>query len=680
MVSDAASGLERLAPAASYGVWFLPGGALFAARTTFRWFDGPLATALVRALARPRPRLALAQEAAASAQRPLSEALFALMCWHDDGLLTVQPDEPPPFESPAACPAPLVLYRSLAEPGLAERLPEDRPALFVSPYADGLWIGPYVAPGDAAALAEACARAARTHPAEALARRLGGTCVHAPTPGAARSCWEAARPWLERPERLRGQVRWMAEGERPCTFRLWETARPRRPAPFCGVPDGGYRTVSPSATVRRVRSLVNPVAGPVAALRRARMPGPGLTMHLGAHGLSHTPLSFAHLRESRQWSAGKGVTAAQAQASAVCEALERHCGVWRGNEPVRHACWQDLDGAIHPHDLLLFSEAQYDARARSNARDASPASWVPERFAPNVPVLWSPVRSLLNGQERFVPAAWAYYGTTDPEALRFMAADSNGAAAGNTREEALLQGLLELAERDAVALWWYSRARRPGVDLDALAHPLLDGVRTCCQRLHRDLWALDLTHDLGLPVFAALSRRRAEDVGGPEHVVFGFGCHLDPAVALLRAVSELVQALPYDALRPKRPGAIPGLPDWGTTATRWLTSATVLDEPYLLPSDAPPTCVPLPPRRLDGPLGDAVQAVLSRIAAAVPDVLVLDQTRDDVPLHVVKVLAPGLRHFWRRLAPGRLYTVPQALGWTDRPIQEPDLNPWPMFA
>ncbi|MDE0714509.1 MAG: YcaO-like family protein, partial [Gammaproteobacteria bacterium] len=60
--------------------------------------------------------------------------------------------------------------------------------------------------------------------------------------------------------------------------------------------------------------------------------------------------------------------------------------------------------------------------------------------------------------------------------------------------------------------------------------------------------------------------------------------------------------------------------------------------------------------------------------------LVLDQTRPDIGMPVVRVIVPGLRHFWERFAPGRLYEVPVALGWTGHPLQESDLNPVPVIA
>jgi ribosomal protein S12 methylthiotransferase accessory factor len=61
------------------------------------------------------------------------------------------------------------------------------------------------------------------------------------------------------------------------------------------------------------------------------------------------------------------------------------------------------------------------------------------------------------------------------------------------------------------------------------------------------------------------------------------------------------------------------------------------------------------------------------------EVLVLDQTRPDIGLNVVKVIVPGMRHFWKRLAPGRLYDVPVKLGWLPESLKENQLNPVPMF-
>jgi ribosomal protein S12 methylthiotransferase accessory factor len=42
----------------------------------------------------------------------------------------------------------------------------------------------------------------------------------------------------------------------------------------------------------------------------------------------------------------------------------------------------------------------------------------------------------------------------------------------------------------------------------------------------------------------------------------------------------------------------------------------------------------------------------------------------------VRVVAPGLRHFWARFGPGRLYDVPLRAGWLSRALDEGELNPF----
>ena len=56
----------------------------------------------------------------------------------------------------------------------------------------------------------------------------------------------------------------------------------------------------------------------------------------------------------------------------------------------------------------------------------------------------------------------------------------------------------------------------------------------------------------------------------------------------------------------------------------------------------------------------------------------LDQTRPDIGLPVVKIIVPGLRGFWARLAPGRLYDVPVGLGRLATPTPYDQLNPLPL--
>ncbi|GAA2008428.1 hypothetical protein GCM10009838_88410 [Catenulispora subtropica] len=97
------------------------------------------------------------------------------------------------------------------------------------------------------------------------------------------------------------------------------------------------------------------------------------------------------------------------------------------------------------------------------------------------------------------------------------------------------------------------------------------------------------------------------------------------------------------------------------------------DRPVLSGAESGPAA--LPPR---AHLGEDVEAVVAMVRAAGLELLVLDQTRPDVGMPVVKVLIPGMRPARSRFAPGRLFDVPVALGRRTRPIEYRELNPVPL--
>src|SRR5205085_6632739 len=101
-----------------------------------------------------------------------------------------------------------------------------------------------------------------------------------------------------------------------------------------------------------------------------------------------------------------------------------------------------------------------------------------------------------------------------------------------------LQGLLELIERDATAIWWYQRVARPALALDDVDDPFVQELRADYAREGWHVHVLDLTHDIGIPVYAAIARHHALD----RHAL-GFGCHLQAGIALGRALTELNQLL-----------------------------------------------------------------------------------------------------------------------------------------
>lgn len=354
---------------------------------------------------------------------------------------------------------------------------------------------------------------------------------------------------------------------------------------------------------------------------------------------------------------GKGLSDLQARVSCVGEAIELVSVRWTGTEERRRARWSEVrDVAVHPRELLLFSDAQYAEAARRP--EAAPWDGVPAPFDERHAIEWVPAVSLVDGATRWLPAACCYVDYLDPEypAAPFAVANANGCAAANTRERAILQGLLELLERDATALWWYTRARRPGVALESVDDARIAAVRDAHAAQGRELALLDLRTDTGVPVVAAVTWDPVTGVALPT----GHGCHPDPARAIARAVAELSQVIAIASPVDTVPAAPP----------------TVGDRPHLLPDDAPlRRAEDLAPAGIGTDVDARLAWCVERLAGLGHDVLVLDVTREEIGQPAVRVVVPGLRPLLRRLAPGRLYDVPAALGWVPRAPREDEVNP-----
>jgi thiazole/oxazole-forming peptide maturase SagD family component len=332
------------------------------------------------------------------------------------------------------------------------------------------------------------------------------------------------------------------------------------------------------------------------------------------------------------------------------------------------------DDAVHPHSCLLYSERQYDEQADWNSR-GSHFNLVPDRFDEDARIAWSPVWSASAGRMRWLPTSYLYFGYPRPAGGFPTPADSNGNAAGTSIEDAALQGFLELVERDSVAMWWYNRVRRPAIDLDSFAEPYIGELRAAYASLGREIWALDLTSDFGIPTVAAMSRRTDRDV---EDVVFAFGAHLDPRIALLRALTEMNQFLPavMHSVGNGRDGY--GMRD--AEALHWWKTATLANQPHLQPDTELAARTPASwPRLASDDLADDLALVQRLVEERGMELLVLDQTRPDIGLPVAKVIVPGMRHFWARLGPGRLYDVPVDLGWLPAATPEAQMNPLGIF-
>jgi oxazoline/thiazoline synthase len=351
---------------------------------------------------------------------------------------------------------------------------------------------------------------------------------------------------------------------------------------------------------------------------------------------------------------GRGLGQQEARERCLAEGAERSLAIWDEKRPVLKAALSELTvSAVDPRHLLLISEAQYARREAWNATVPWEHHWPPP-IDPEQPLDWIEAQPLSGGDPVLVPAAYCFLGY--PNALHhgFTIPDSSGLAAGDNVCSAVERAILELVERDAVAIWWYNRLQRPLLPYDRDQLPWLSAFEEYISDLDRRFWVLDLTHDFRVPVAAAISSGSDD-----RELAFGFAAGWTAEEATTLALGELVQFEVSKRLQAKA----------GTHDFISLARTKTLDEFDFLVPDA----------------GGPVQQPLRRSAEEFPAVLAhqglrafkVDFSHDGYS--VVRIIVPGLRPLWPRFAAGRLSDVPYRLGWVVEPMPEASLNPVPIL-
>ena len=202
--------------------------------------------------------------------------------------------------------------------------------------------------------------------------------------------------------------------------------------------------------------------------------------------------------------------------------------------------------------------------------------------------------------------------------------------------EASVHALCELIERDATTLWHLCKPqcrRDHTVDLQTIDDP--DG-RYLLERFDAaniDVVVWDVTTDIGVACFHALIVDRDECGGIPE---FGSGCHPVRAVALVRALTEAVQARTTFIAGP-RDDFDPAWYSEEVRKRRWLACRNlyenaVADLHYLAS-----------PNRYYARFDAELQYLLEQLErVGMSDVACVDLTQPTFGIAVVRIVAAGL--------------------------------------
>lgn len=319
---------------------------------------------------------------------------------------------------------------------------------------------------------------------------------------------------------------------------------------------------------------------------------------------------------------GKGWDRDSAKVSAMMEAVES----WHGENARGRLCYDSYQSLVR----------------KSHVVDASICPLRPGAvFRTDAPYLWFEGWDLLAEKPCWVPYELV---TTNfvptPGRTPVFLMSSNGQASGNHLLEAVVHGLCELIERDAQALWSLGSGAKTAstkIDLSTVSDPLCLRAHALLASAGVELAVWDSTSDIGIPAYSAGIVEREHGVGPAG----GYGCHLAPEVALMRAVSEAVQS---------RATVISGSRD----DTYYRDYSVFLSEDTMRQSAAGVEAVATRPfdrasLATDSFEGDVAVLLENVRRAGIASVVVCDLTDPAIGIPVVKVIAPGLEGLRERL-------------------------------
>jgi YcaO-like protein with predicted kinase domain len=321
-------------------------------------------------------------------------------------------------------------------------------------------------------------------------------------------------------------------------------------------------------------------------------------------------------------SQGKGGDLASAKVSGIMESIEQY-----------HA-----EAIIKPLQLASLEEL----RKLGPVIDVEGLAGFLRHYEPSQRILWIAGRDLVTDLEVWVPfeAVHLDLRLPLPTGSGYFMSGSNGLASGNHLLEATNHGLCELIERDALSLFLqesagFQRSRR--LALETVDDPLCLALLAKYERAHIDVAVWDITSDLGIPSFLCWILEATDDSFRPVGLAQGSGCHPTRAVALSRALSEAAQSRLTRIVGSRddiQPGELREL--------RGSEASDVYRAQMARPSGECRSFQSVPTYGFDT-FEEDVSLLLTRLLAAdVKQVVVVDLSRSEYPLHVVRVLAPGL--------------------------------------
>ncbi|MCL2115616.1 MAG: YcaO-related McrA-glycine thioamidation protein [Methanobrevibacter sp.] len=221
--------------------------------------------------------------------------------------------------------------------------------------------------------------------------------------------------------------------------------------------------------------------------------------------------------------AGKGAKKDQAKASAMMEGFERYSAEKQriDSENSVIATFNDLKNSIHPNDLILPNETK-------------------NLDFNQLEIQWTLSKDIVSEKEYYIPSNAIFHPYTPKNSTPLFKGNTNGLASGNVLEEAVLHGILEVIERDAWSIFELTKKNKKQIDIKTITNPLINELLNKFKKEAIDIKLMDLTADVNIPTIAAT----ADDtlLKDPALLTLGVGTHLNPEIAIIRALTEVAQS------------------------------------------------------------------------------------------------------------------------------------------
>ncbi len=326
--------------------------------------------------------------------------------------------------------------------------------------------------------------------------------------------------------------------------------------------------------------------------------------------------------------AGKGMTHAEARAGAYMEAIE--------------LAWIEYNRARIATQLVTCRDV-LDTRHRVESFLELCPLWG-QTLDLDQPITCVTAHDIVTGEPAFVPAELAFHPLPESVGgIRYFGTGSNGVASGNSLDEATLHGLSEVIERDAMS---FHRARDETVLVRADTLPdELQSVRRHLDALGFDLVVRHMPNAFELTAIMAVTFDRQQ----PETTLRGDGCHLDREIALTRAVTETIQCR-LSLIHGGRDDLVNVHKPFGPMTAEQRQAIYEQTLAALMRSAREPIAFDELPTYGDQvrEIPEALRLLVERLARqGLRRVLRVVFTPPDYPVHVVKIIVPGLECYVR---------------------------------